>query len=143
MPPQLRKKQLAPLAQPQNQANPPADLDKGEFIDSSSSAAAADSDEVLLATAGYDHTIKFWSAPTGQCTKTIQHADSQVNALDISPDGQLLAACGYQHIRMYDVHGHSTNPVVNYEGVSKNVMDVGFQVCRTFHFPHIEQHLKK
>ena len=85
-------------------------------------------DEVVLATAGYDHTIKFWSAPTGQCTKTIQHADSQVNALQISPDGQLLAACGYQHIRMYDVHGVSANPVVNYEGVSKNVMDVGFQV---------------
>lgn len=85
------------------------------------------SGQVILATAGYDHTIKFWEVGTGQCLKTLQHADSQVNALEISPDGQLLAACGYQHIRMFDVLGTNPNPVVNYEGVSKNVMDVGFQ----------------
>ena len=60
-------------------------------------------EEVILATAGYDHTIKFWQAHTGQCTRTLQHTDSQVNALDISPDGQLLVACGYQHIRMFEV----------------------------------------
>ena len=53
----------------------------------------------------------------------------QVNSMEISPDGQLLAACGYQHIRMFDAQGGSggANPVVNYEGVSKNVMEVGFQ----------------
>ena len=53
-------------------------------------------DEVILATAGYDHTIKFWQAHTGKCVRTLQHADSQVNALEISPDGQILAAAGYQ-----------------------------------------------
>ena len=58
---------------------------------------------------------------------TLQHPDSQVNAMEISPDGQLLAACGYQHIRMFDVHDTKPNPVVNFEGVSKNVMAVGFQ----------------
>ncbi len=53
-----------------------------------------------------------------------------MNCLEISPDGQLLAACGYQHIRMYDIlggGGGGANAVVNYEGVNKNVMDVGFQ----------------
>jgi len=92
-----------------------------------SGAGAEVVDEVILATAGYDHTIKFWQAHTGKCIRTLQHADSQVNALEISPDGQLLAAAGYQHIRMFDVHGsNSSGPVVNYEGVSKNVMSVGF-----------------
>ena len=47
---------------------------------------------------------------------TLQHPDSQVNAMEISPDGQLLAACGYQHIRMFDVHNTKPNPVVNFEG---------------------------
>jgi len=84
-------------------------------------------EEVILATGGYDHTIKFWQAHTGVCTRTIPHNDSQVNALCISPDGQLLAACGYQHIKMFDVQGNNANPVVNYEGILKNVMDVGFQ----------------
>lgn len=27
---------------------------------------------VILATAGYDHTIRFWEAPTGTCYRTIQ-----------------------------------------------------------------------
>merc|ERR1712012_1256155 len=47
--------------------------------------------------------------------------------MEISPDGQLLAACGYQHIRMFDVNNAKPNPVVNFEGVNKNVMSVGFQ----------------
>ena len=49
---------------------------------------------------------------------TLQHPDSQVNAMEISPDGQLLAACGYQHIRMFDVHNTKPNPVVNFEGMN-------------------------
>lgn len=73
-------------------------------------------EEVILATAGYDHNIKFWMAHTGKCLTTLQHPDSQVNAMEISPDGQLLAACGYQHIRMYDVNSNKANPVVNFEG---------------------------
>ena len=35
-------------------------------------------DQVILATAGYDHAIKFWAAHTGVCTRTLQHDDSQV-----------------------------------------------------------------
>ena len=38
-----------------------------------------------------------------------------------------MAACGYQHIRMFEVSSNKGSPVVNYEGVSKNVMGVGFQ----------------
>ena len=33
--------------------------------------------------------------------------------MEISPDGQLLAACGYQHIRMFDVNNTKPNPVVS------------------------------
>ena len=70
--------------------------------------------QIILATAGYDHTIKFWAADTGVCTRTLQHPDSQVgevhpilpsnamlqvNSLEVAPDGSMLAAGGYQHIR--------------------------------------------
>jgi len=84
-------------------------------------------DQVILATAGYDHAIKFWAAHTGVCTRTLQHDDSQVNSLVISPDGSMLAAAGYQHIRMFDLTSNNLNPVVNYEGITKNVTEVGFQ----------------
>ena len=43
-------------------------------------AGPAATDQVILATAGYDHTIKFWAAHTGVCTRTHQHPDSQVVA---------------------------------------------------------------
>lgn len=31
---------------------------------------------VILATAGYDHTIRFWEAKSGRCYRTIQYPDS-------------------------------------------------------------------
>jgi len=33
-------------------------------------------EETLLATAGYDHTIKLWGLHTALCLKTLQHPDS-------------------------------------------------------------------
>ena len=52
-----------------------------------------------------------------------------MNSLEIGPDGSMIAAGGYQHIRMFDLTSGNLNPVVNYEGgISKNVMTVGFQV---------------
>ncbi|KAK3932554.1 Target of rapamycin complex subunit lst8 [Frankliniella fusca] len=85
------------------------------------------SEQVILATGGYDHTIKLWQAHTGICQRTAQHTESQVNALDITPDKQHIAAAGYQHIRMYDLTSNNPSPVVNYDGLSKNVTSVGFQ----------------
>ena len=42
-------------------------------------AGPVSTDQVILATGGYDHTIKFWAAHTGVCTRTLQHPDSQVS----------------------------------------------------------------
>jgi len=83
-------------------------------------------DQVILATAGYDHSIRFWQAHSGICYRTVQHPDSQVNSMEITPDKQLIAAAGYQHIRMYEINSNSNNPVINYDGISKNVTAVGF-----------------
>ncbi|OWF34603.1 Target of rapamycin complex subunit lst8 [Mizuhopecten yessoensis] len=58
---------------------------------------------------------------------SIQTLFQQVNALAITPDKQLIAAAGYQHIRMYDLNSNNPNPVINYEGISKNITGVGFQ----------------
>ncbi|OWF51796.1 Target of rapamycin complex subunit lst8 [Mizuhopecten yessoensis] len=61
------------------------------------SGSNGNTDPVILATAGYDHTIRFWQAHR------------------------------YQHIRMYDLNSNNPNPVINYEGISKNITGVGFQ----------------
>ena len=38
----------------------------------------------------------------------------------------MIAAAGYQHIRMYEINSSNPNPIVNYEGISRNVTTVGF-----------------
>ncbi|CAN8002950.1 unnamed protein product [Ixodes hexagonus] len=86
----------------------------------------APGDQVILATGGYDHSIRLWQAHSGLCQRTLQHADSQVNVLDVSPDRQHIAAGGYQHIRTYDINSANSNPVVSYEGHTKNVTALGF-----------------
>ncbi|KAL7753885.1 TOR complex subunit lst8 [Sorochytrium milnesiophthora] len=81
---------------------------------------------VLLITAGYDHTIRFWDALSGVCARTIQHPDSQVNSLAISPDKRFLAAAAYGHLRLYDVNTPNPNPVVSFDGHVGNITRVHF-----------------
>jgi target of rapamycin complex subunit LST8 len=99
---------------------------------------------VVLATAGYDHMIRFWEAPTGLCTRVIKFADSQVNRLEITPDKQFIAAAGNPHVRLYEIQGgadrgNSGNnaagggssaldpAVLALEGHTGNVTSLGFQ----------------
>lgn len=82
---------------------------------------------VVLATAGYDHTIRFWEATSGICYRTLQYADSQVNKLEITSDKTQIAAAGNGSIRVFDVNSNDTQPVSTYEGHSGNVTAIGFQ----------------
>ena len=82
---------------------------------------------VLLATAGYDHTIRLWEAPSGICYKTMQHPDSQVNKLEIAPDKQYIAAAGNPSLRIFDINGSSPNAVSSYDGHTNNITAAGFQ----------------
>ncbi len=52
---------------------------------------------VVLATAGYDHKIRFWEASSRVCTRIVRHPDSQVNCLAIAHDKFYLAAGGNPH----------------------------------------------
>lgn len=82
---------------------------------------------VILATAGYDHTIKFWEAPSGINYRSVQYPDSQVNCLQITPDKQFIAAAGNPHIRLFEINNSNPGPVTSYDGHTTNVTAVGFQ----------------
>ncbi|KAK1372709.1 hypothetical protein POM88_028902 [Heracleum sosnowskyi] len=101
---------------------------------------------VILATASYDHTIRFWEAKSGQCYRTIQCPKSvnwivkivsffsfivvvvfEVNRLEITPDKWYLAAARNPHILLFDVNSNSPQPVMSYDSHTNNVMAVGFQ----------------
>jgi len=92
----------------------------------SSSHTSYPMESIVFATGSYDHTIKLWQAHTGICIRTLQHAESQVNALEISPNDTFLAAASYQHIKLYDLKSGNITPVYTYEGISKNVTCVCF-----------------
>ncbi|KAI9849302.1 MAG: TOR complex subunit lst8 [Sclerophora amabilis] len=81
---------------------------------------------VILCTAGYDHTIRFWEALSGICSRTIQHPDSQVNRLCISPDKRFLAAAGRHAVKLFDIKSTNPNSVLTFEGHSGNITGVGF-----------------
>jgi G protein beta subunit-like protein len=104
--------------------------------------------ESWVATAGYDHTIRyvvceifcnilrversadvpgrFWEALSGICSRTIQHPDSQVNRLCISPDKRFLAAAGHHSVKLYDIKSTNPNPLLTFEGHTNNVTGVAF-----------------
>lgn len=84
-------------------------------------------ERVILATGGYDHTIRFWCGYNGQCEETVSHPESQVNAMALSRDRRLLAVAGHQHIRTYAAADAGHSAVSLYEGVGGNVTGVVFQ----------------
>ena len=69
---------------------------------------------IVLATGGYDHSIKFWHPHDGVCYRTASHPESvslrgvlqslfylrivlftqQVNKLEVTPDKRLIVAAG-------------------------------------------------
>ncbi len=89
---------------------------------------------VVLCTGGFDHTIRFWEAPTGLCHRTLQYTDSQVNRLEITPDKSYLAVAGNPAVRLYDVASANANPISSFDGHTGNVTAVGFQKDRKWMF---------
>jgi len=85
------------------------------------------SPSVVLATAGYDHTVRFWEATSGICYRTLQYSDSQVNRLEVTPDKQFIAAAGNPHIRLFEVNSSNPQPVTSFDGHGGNVTAVGFE----------------
>lgn len=98
---------------------------------------------VVLATAGYDHSVRFWEATSGICYRTLQYADSQVNKLEITSDKSLLAAAGNPHIRIFDVQSNNPQPVASYDAHTSNVTAVGFQRDNKWLFSGSEDHTIK
>uniref|UniRef100_A0A6A7G6M2 Target of rapamycin complex subunit lst8 n=1 Tax=Hirondellea gigas TaxID=1518452 RepID=A0A6A7G6M2_9CRUS len=82
---------------------------------------------VVLCSAGYDHTIRFWEAPTGLCYRSLQYDDSQINRLRITPDKQYIAAAANPHVKLFEINAKNPNPLRSFEGHSGNVTALGFQ----------------
>lgn len=102
-------------------------MQSGRTAAPANTAPAAVNDGVVFATGGYDHTIKFWGGPAlGSCLRQVEFADSQVNALEVSPNKVFLAAAGNPTVYLYDINVAHQKPTVTLEGHASNVQAVGF-----------------
>lgn len=81
---------------------------------------------VVLATAGYDHSIRFWDVVSGVCTTSLQYNLSQVNCLALSTDKRMVAAAGHPQTHLFDTTS-AAGPLRVLEGNGGNVMAVGFE----------------
>ena len=96
------------------------------MADSATSQFNQGSSGFVLASGGYDFTIRLWQVSNGACAKVCQHPESHVNALAITPDRRTIASAGYQGIRLYDVVGTGQTPTNRFDRLPKNVTCVGF-----------------
>ena len=89
---------------------------------------------MVLATGGYDHTVRIWDASSGVCYKSFLHADKQVNSLCVTADKNFVAAGGNPAIRWYDVNAKGAEPLLSFAGHTSNVMAVGAERSARFLF---------
>ena len=66
---------------------------------------------VILATAGYDHVVRFWDSISGSCFRTLAYPDKQVNRLAISPDKRSVAVAGNPNVKVFDIPSQKPEPV--------------------------------
>ncbi|GJQ11248.1 hypothetical protein GpartN1_g3039.t1 [Galdieria partita] len=75
---------------------------------------------------GYDHTVRLWDAAVGTNDQTFQFNESQVNQVQFSLDGRLVAVCGNPRVCFYDIQSGSTSPVLSLEYHRNNVSQLVF-----------------
>lgn len=84
------------------------------------------SDGQMLATCGWDNTVRLWNVADGALIRTITEASTYFMAVALSPDGQFVCAAGYPSgtIRMWNV---ATGTLVrSFTGHTDLVNDVAF-----------------
>jgi len=83
---------------------------------------------VLLCTAGYDHTVRFWEASTATPARHVSFNNSQVNCLVISNDKRFIAVAGHQIVKVFEVASDDQVSLhLTLSEHTSNVTAVGFQ----------------
>lgn len=83
-------------------------------------------DGTILASASYDHTIKFWDVKTRKLIRTLTGHTSSLRIIQFSPDGKLLASSSTDNtVRLWNVATGKTVHVLS--GHTQTVRSVAFR----------------
>ena len=85
------------------------------------------SDPVILATAGYDHTVRFWQAHSGICTRTVQHQDS-VSLLSVTDRFNDKSVWFWNDLGQLTDHEHRYTVYI-LEGSTKSRLEFQMTTC--------------
>ena len=75
--------------------------------------------QILLVTAGYDHTIKFWDVNPGLPSMqiTIDSPATQVNKLAVTADRKYLGVAAHNQVKVYEIPEAGFSQAINQEGL--------------------------
>jgi target of rapamycin complex subunit LST8 len=90
------------------------------------------SSQLILVTAGYDHSIKFWDVASGLPIHNIPFSDSHINKMAISTDRRYLAVAGHMVVKVYQLLATGAPDMTagsdsSFEGHTGNITALGFQ----------------
>ena len=87
----------------------------------------------MLATAGYDHTIKFWDVNSGLPSMqiTMDAPQTQINKLAVTADRKYIGVASHNLVKVYDVSNYATGGVAanceaTFEGNTGNITALEF-----------------
>lgn len=79
----------------------------------------------IIATGGYDLSIKFWNLSS--CCRSIPYQNSQINKLKITPDNKLLGVAAYTDLHMFKIDSITQKPTTSFSDNKANITDMGYE----------------
>jgi len=80
---------------------------------------------IVLATAGYDRSVRLWDCNAESTYRTLHFPESQVNDLCFSSDNELLIVGGFPRAAVFNVSSSTPNPTYVFDDHRGNVTEVG------------------
>jgi G protein beta subunit-like protein len=80
----------------------------------------------LLATGGYDNTVRLWDAQAGTTVHVLKVQDRQVNRVAVSPDKREVLVAAGTSVRLYTTTSSEGEPMRSFEGHTGNITELAY-----------------
>lgn len=78
--------------------------------------------QIILATAGYDKQIKFWNIKNQQCYEQKKMGEASINRLVLSQDKRYIGACTNGLVKVFDMGNLEQGQEMTFDGLTGNAV---------------------